>query len=40
MNEIEKEEETGEISNELDDELQDLFDHAHLIIPVYVRNGC
>lgn len=37
IDEVEKEEAEGIVSNELDEELQDLFQHNFLVIPVFVR---
>lgn len=38
LDEFNTEKETGLISNALDDELQDLFDHYLLIVPVFVSD--
>ena len=36
LDELEKEKKTGEVSDALDEELQDLIDHQTLIIPIFV----
>jgi hypothetical protein len=36
LDEFENEQQTGEISDALDEELQDLVDHHLLIIPIFV----
>jgi hypothetical protein len=38
LDEFENEQQTGEISDVLDEELQDLVDHHLLIIPIFVNS--